>query len=63
MKLDEHIKQLEINGLTFIEKAFSVKECEEIKLKLDNIIDKFKKKKYLVQIKIVRSYTILLGMI
>jgi len=47
MKLDEHIRQLKINGLTFIEKAFSVKECEEIKIKLDNIIDKFRKKKIL----------------
>ena len=47
MKLGEHIKQLETNGLTFIENAFSVKECEEIKLKLDNIIDKFRKEKRL----------------
>ena len=29
MKLGEHIKQLEINGLTFIEKAFSVKDKKE----------------------------------
>ncbi len=44
MKLEEHVRQIKNDGLTFIPNAFSGKECEDIKSKLDNIIDNFTKK-------------------
>lgn len=45
MNIEKHLKDLRSEGLTIIKNGYSKRDCDQIKKKLDKIIDKLAKKK------------------